>query len=365
MPEKRKAPKGCYWRGDTLWGRITVQNREIRFSLRTDDAKVAEGRRKARHDREIAAAHFGDQRVTWEDAVLAWGEHIAAQAKPSTVKRYAVSLKQLEPHLLGCYLDEIDKRMVSDIVRHRRAGRATNATIRRDLTALSSVLSYCEEEGWRDDNPALSRMRRIKERRDPIVLPEPEHIAAVVARAPGLFARLIETALATGCRQAELVTLERRQVDYTRRQISLYRTKTSRPRVIDMLGAYDLLRSAPVNMRSPVVFWHGRGEPYRNVASRFAAIVRAAQKAAQKKGREFRPFRFHDLRHRFAVDYLKNGGNIYDLRDHLGHSSVKVTELYLAYLTPDEARTAKHGPGTKTGTAITVSEDKSLSGKAE
>jgi integrase/recombinase XerD len=365
MSEKRKAPKGCYWRGDTLWGRITVQGREIRFSLRTDDAKVAEGRCKARQDREVAAAHFGDQRFTWEDAVLAWGEHITAQAKPSTVKRYAVSLKQLEPHLLGCYLDEIDKRLVGEIIRHRRAARATNATIRRDLTALSSVLSYCEEEGWRDDNPALSRMRRVKERRDPIVLPEPEHIAAVVARAPGMFARLIEAALATGCRQNEIVTLERRQLDFARRQVSLYRTKTSRPRVIDMLGAYDLLRSGPVNMRSPVVFWHGQGEPYRNVSSRFAALVRAAQKAAQQKGREFRPFRFHDLRHRFAVEYLKGGGNIYDLQQHLGHSSVKVTEAYLAYLTPEEAMSAKHGTGTKTGTEITVRVTKELSGQGD
>jgi integrase/recombinase XerD len=64
MAEKRKAPKGCYWRGSSLWGRITVQGREIRFSLRTDDAKVAEGRLKARRDREVAAAHFGDARPT-------------------------------------------------------------------------------------------------------------------------------------------------------------------------------------------------------------------------------------------------------------------------------------------------------------
>jgi integrase/recombinase XerD len=365
MPEKRKAPKGCYWRGGILWGRVTVQGREVRFSLRTDDAKVAESRRKARQSREVAAAHFGDQRRTWEDAVLAWGEHISAHAKPSTVKRYAVSLKQLEPYLLGCYLDEIDKRLVGDIIRRRRAGCATNATIRRDLTALSSVLGYCEEEGWRDDNPALSRMRRVKERREPIVLPDLEHIAAVVAKAPGMFARMIEAALMTGCRQAELVTLERRQLDFGRRQLSLYRTKTSRPRVIDMLGAYDLLRSAPVNMRSPVVFWHGQGEPYRNVASRFAAIVRAAQKAAQQKGGEFRPFRFHDLRHRFAVDYLKNGGNLYALQQHLGHSSVKVTEGYLAYLTPDEAMAAKHGAGTKTGTAITVQGSKQMIGQED
>jgi integrase/recombinase XerD len=283
--------------------------------------------------------------------VLAWGEHIAASVKPSTAKRYAVSLKQLEPFLLGLYLDEIEQGVVSEIVRQRRAKGATNATIRRDLVALSSVLGYSEEEGWRDDNPALTRLHRLKERHVPIELPEPADIARVVQRAPGMFAKLIEAAWLTGCRQDELRTLTRRQLDHTRRQITLHRTKAGRPRAIDLSpAAYALFQSLPVSMASPVVFWHGNGKPYENVSSRFAAIVRSARKSAQ----DFRPFRFHDLRHRFAVDYLKNGGNLYDLQQHLGHSSVKVTERYLAYLTPDEARSAKHGPGTNLGTYATV-----------
>lgn len=344
MP-KRKAPAGTYWRGDTLWGRITVNGREIRWSLRTDEAEVAVSRVKARREREVAAAHYGDQRPSWEDAYLAWGEHIAAHAKPATVKRYDVSLKQIEPFLRNCFLDEIDKALVGDIIRQRRAKGASNATIRRDLTALSSVLGYCEEEGWKDDNPALTRLRRLKERRDPIVLPEHDHIERVVARAPGLFASLIRAALLTGCRQDELVSLERRQLDTKRRQIALYKTKTSRPRVIDMLDAYDVFATLPINMRSRHVFWHGDGQQYRNVASRFRVFVLAAQESAQKEGADFRPFRFHDLRHRFAVDYLKNRqGSLYDLQQHLGHSSVKVTEIYTAYLTPEEARDAKYGP---------------------
>jgi len=47
------------------------------------------------------------------------------------------------------------------------------------------------------------------------------------------------------------------------------------------------------------------------------------------------------LRHVFAVNYLRAGGSIYDLQQVLGHSSVKVTEMYLAFLTPEEAQNAK------------------------
>lgn len=54
-------------------------------------------------------------------------------------------------------------------------------------------------------------------------------------------------------------------------------------------------------------------------------------------------FRFHDLRHLFAVTYLQRGGNIYDLQRILGHRSIKTTELYLEYLTPEERRVAVSG----------------------
>jgi integrase/recombinase XerD len=52
---------------------------------------------------------------------------------------------------------------------------------------------------------------------------------------------------------------------------------------------------------------------------------------------------FHHLRHFYAVWYLKNGGNIYTLQQHLNHKSITTTERYLEFLTPEEAMRAKHG----------------------
>ena len=343
MGEKPKAPKGCYWRGEILWGRFEVSGTEVRRSLHTDDEKIAEGRLKTLKQEETAARRFGDRRVTWADAVVGWSTAIGGHAKPNTVKRYAVSLRQMEPYLIGLFVDEINKAVVNDIVRRRRTSGTTNATIRRDLVALSSVLSFCEDEDWIADNPALSKMKRIKERRDPIVLPEARDIEAVIERAPGTFGALIRTAWLTGCRQDELRKLERQHLDFGRGQITIYLTKTGRARVIEMKEARPVLAKVPTALRSKVVFWHTAGEPYLNIASNFRRLVAAARKSAQRDKREFRPFRFHDLRHRFAVDWLKNGGGIYDLSQHLGHTSVKTTEIYLAYLTAEEKVAAMKG----------------------
>jgi integrase/recombinase XerD len=64
---------------------------------------------------------------------------------------------------------------------------------------------------------------------------------------------------------------------------------------------------------------------------------------AEEHGVEFVPFRFHDLHHKHAVDYLKEGRSIYDLQKRLGHSYIKQTEEYLQFLTGEEQRIVTHG----------------------
>ena len=136
-----------------------------------------------------------------------WSTFIVDQVASETAKRYLVSLRQIETYLKPLFLDEIDRELIGNIVRGRRAAGVTTATIRRDLSALSSLLEFAIDEGWRPDesNPALSRLKRLKENRDPIVLPLAEDIAYVVGRTKGNFRKLIEAAVMTGCRQDELV----------------------------------------------------------------------------------------------------------------------------------------------------------------
>ena len=47
------------------------------------------------------------------------------------------------------------------MVRERREKGATNATIKRDLTAVSSVLEHAIENDWIDENPTLASRRRL------------------------------------------------------------------------------------------------------------------------------------------------------------------------------------------------------------
>jgi integrase/recombinase XerD len=180
-------------------------------------------------------------------------------------------------------------------------------------------------------------------------LPSEAEVQAAIGKETS-FSRLLALAAQTGMRQGELLTLQWRQIEMNRGVITLDRTKTDSPRAIPLSGpllsdAARTLSGTPRHPVTPLVFWHGDGLPWLNFSANFK----------QWRDRNKVGFRFHDLRHFFAVMYLRKGGNIYALQRILGHSSIKTTEIYLDYLTPEERIQAMHGPGTETGTEIGVS----------
>jgi integrase/recombinase XerD len=220
--------------------------------------------------------------------------------------------------------------------------------------------------------PGHRKKSRLQERRDPIQLPEPAHIQMVIDQAPGLFADMIRAAIKTGARLDGLEKSQRNHFDRPRRQLIVI-GKRNKLRVIDLEDAgqdfgFQLFCSLPVTLETKALFWHrppaGKlaqnepaARPYRQISSNFRRIVAAVAKQARKQAQDFRPFRFHDLRHVHAVNWLKSGRSIYALQQRLGHTSVKTTEIYLAYLTPEEKQNVMFGAspaGTKTGTSAAV-----------
>jgi integrase/recombinase XerD len=345
---KRKAPVGCFWRRGTIWGRVQIRGKDIKWSLHTSDPEVARAEYKTGRERLIGDAyhHSGSPR-TFVEAMEGWELWIKRRVSSRTVERYACSLDQLRDFLDGRRLSEINGRLIAEIIRARTADGVSNATIKRDLVAVSSVIDYASDQGWLESNPVLPRMRRIEERRVPIALPRQEDIALVIERAPGMIKDLIRAAMATGARQDELLRARREDLDHTRRQLTVTGKRGKRRTIaLESFGGYDLLRALPAYVGSPFLFWHSAGQPYRNFSSQFAAIVRRTAAAE-----DFRPFRFHDLRHLHSINWLKSGRSIYELQHRLGHTSVKTTEVYLraGYLTFEEQEVAK--AGTKSGTA--------------
>lgn len=344
MPPRQKAPKRTYWRGSILWARFTVAGEEIRESLSTSSPKTAEKLVTAMYDKAVARLKRGEADKSWDDAVAAWAEYITGQVGSiRTAKRYAASLVIASRHFSGP-IAEIDKAAINRFVNARRADGVTNATIRRDLQAVSSLLDYAEEEGWREGNPAHAKMRKLKEHRDPIALPteaDYEFLLARLERNCRGFAEMLRAARLTGLRQDELVTAEWSGFNQAGASLTFVGKGRKRRTIALSPEAVALIARQPVALKCPYIFHHNGGQ-IQGAASWYSRQTRWAREAAQKDGTEFVGFRFHDMRHWYAVEYLrKPGGDIYTLQAHLRHTSVKTTEMYLEFLTPEEAAAVK------------------------
>jgi len=346
--------RNLYQRNGAWHLRAIVNGAEVRESLHTRDVKIAREHRDRRLEELNRAHHHGQHRITWHDACVAWSEHIAGQIAPSTAKRYAVSLEQCDSVLGGYDVSAIDGAALNALIAARQKAGAKSATIRRDLTAISRVLEFAEAQDWREGNPTLSKRRLLKERRDPIALPDPADVEQMIAVCSPRFGALVRAAWLTGCRQDELVRLKWRAIKGRTAEII---GKGNKRRVIDLSdAALAHIGAQPRVIGRELVFTKDDGHAFAQAASDFTHFRRLLPKDARR-------FRFHDLRHLFAVEALRDGMSLYDLAAHLGHSSVKTTEsVYLSFLTPEQERAAKRGltNGTKSEYSTAVHETKDV-----
>ena len=96
-------------------------------------------------------------------------------------------------HLDGLHVDAIGRREIAAMIAKRRAEGALNATVRRDLTAVSRVFASAIAAGLCERNPALEYDRgMVRERRDPVSLPTGAEIHAALAACPSdAFRRIV------------------------------------------------------------------------------------------------------------------------------------------------------------------------------
>jgi integrase len=344
--------KNLFRRGQVWWARLWLNGQEIRRSLQTADEATARSRLKDWQAELSRIRWSGQARPSYQEAVIHWTETYlqGKNVKPSTVQRYLVSARALHEHFAPLWLDQLTRSQITGFIAMRRKAGATNATIRRDLTALSSILDAAAAAGWCEDNPARAYNRKlVKEKREPIEPPEWAAIETVLAACPTPFANLIRFAALTGCRQEEVAGLEWRNVSLAKGTVTLLRTKTSRPRTIRLAtpggDATGTITGTVRHLTCHYVFWRADGVRYSQPSTLFWSLMGRVRRAHS----EFPAFRFHDLRHAFAVRWIDAGGDVYELSRHLGHSSVTTTERF--YLRWIEARDR-----TETGTAGTVTD---------
>lgn len=335
MPYRRKDSA-------TWWvSYIDASGARVRRSTETTDRKEAE----ALEAKWTLAVHQQRQwgappSFTFDELMLKYLQ--ATQPEKRSAERDRMSAKHLYRVFTGRLLREVRASDIRKYIDQRKVEGAKPATINKEVGLFSAAINYAHKEwDWDVSNPAAGR--RLRE-------PEGRLRWLTRAQAEGLIreakalkrvrhlAHFIRLACNTGCRKQELLGLEVARVDL---QANLFylegrHTKNGRRRSVPLNAAarqaiLELLRFRASHCPdSPWVFCHEDGSRLQSLKKSFAT-------ACENAG--ITDFRIHDLRHTCAAWLVSAGVPLPEVRDLLGHSSVKVTERY-AHLAPENVRAA-------------------------
>jgi integrase len=138
---------------------------------------------------------------------------------------------------------------------------------------------------------------------------------------PSLFQRN-HCVIHTGARREEVRLLEWEDIDFSTGLLRFRRAKNQGERTVKMSASLSsFLQSLPRN--GHYVFLNQRG----TLLGRYQIDETIA--TLQKKHPNMKKWRCHDLRHSFAYNYFKKGGELYALKAILGHKSIQLTvDLY-------------------------------------
>ena len=230
--------------------------------------------------------------------------------------------------------------------RTRIGGELSVRTKNHHLTVLRAFLRYLIQEEELDIYPP-DRVRRFKEQQRQVKVLQGDELSRLL-NAPDTTTRqgkrdraILELFFSTGLRLQELRSLNRKDLNFQTREISV-RGKRGKIRLVFLSdGAVASLREyleVRLDHLSPL-------------------FIRALEKAAtvMPPGEEFRLSRIsiygivkkyalqagivtdpspHTLRHSFATDLLRNGADLRSVQELLGHKDLSTTQIYTHVTNP-------------------------------
>lgn len=192
--------------------------------------------------------------------------------------------------------------------------------------AISALRFWFKAVLKRSDFP-IQWVRPKRNKTLPSVFSE-EEVLALFDSTSNLKHRLLLTlAYSSGLRVSEVVRLQKRDFDVSRKMLHIRQAKGNKDRyslmaesVIDLMQQY--LQSY---VAVDYLFPGGSGDHGTHLTERSAQYI--FERAKRKAGIE-KKASIHTLRHSFATHLLENGTDLRHIQELLGHASLKTTEIY-------------------------------------
>ncbi len=297
--------------------------------------------------------------------VKAWIESLTL-AQSTILRHSSIFATHIEPHeLCGVRMSEVDSQHVKTFYGELRKGGASESTIKKAHSLLHSAFEAKRygKDGATFRNPCdLPKNSRPKYKAQREAAPfDPDKEAAFLTALHGdPWEALYVLALDSGMRQAELFSLEWRDIDWASGTVEVRRTLKDTANGLDIgetkNKARRAIKLAPTTCKA--LDAHRRVQSHKDGLQRLVfpdqaggylrrqnfdrrSFATALRRAQEQSGFNFTGHTFHDLRHTCATLLLQDGEAIPRVSQRLGHSTVKTTLDFYAHAVPqDEDRPA-------------------------
>lgn len=210
--------------------------------------------------------------------------------------------------------------IVSDIEKYisARLGKVKNSSINREIDIIRRIFSLAVENKKLFANPCITiKDLRIENPQERYLTKEEE--VKLLAVCNSIMKAIIITALHTGMRQNEILSLKWQDIFFDKNYLVALNTKNNKPRKLPLTETLkaellNLPRLSEYVFTSPVT-----GTRYTEVKTTF-------RRAVERCGIE--PISFHKLRHTTASRLNEAGVDIVTIQKILDHSDIKTTLRY-------------------------------------
>lgn len=306
-----------------------------RVSLETTNLRVAQLKyAELIHDRNtISEKQVID--IEWKPFKEKLFNFMSAERAKATIKWTKLAIKHLEdlgmPRLLRditpMVLQKVKERMIQEGLGKHNVNRCMQAL--KAIMHLGEKWGLCPKQDW-------TTIAKLKTPKGRVVFHTNEEIDKLLEACPSEGWELVVLLGAdAGLRRGEIAHLRWSDVDFNNNQIYVAPDKTVNHRYVPMTETLrKALEKAKKGQQTEFVINVGQGKgAHRHSKDYLTAYYKQISKKAKV------PSFLHKLRHTFASQLVQNGVDLYSVSKLLGHSSIKMTEIY-AHLVPDTLQRA-------------------------
>lgn len=274
------------------------------------------------------------RRIKFEKFTIKYLDHARINKKPSSAKRNEVSIGQLMPYFKGKLIGSIHPFQVEQYKKARRDGGASPATVNRDIACLRNMMNKAVDWSYLQVNP-IAKVKLLQEDNEVMWVLSPEEEARLLEecekrpqRKEAKYLRdLVEFALYSGMRQAEIFGLKSVNVHLDENYLLVTDTKTHQDRPVPINETMREILQRRMEDQKEYVFTNSAGGKLTVLTNAYWKAVAEAGLVRWDGGKKVR-FRFHDLRHTFGSRLGMNGTDLKSIMEILGHKTAKTAMRY-------------------------------------